>query len=287
MPNEIIEVPGFSEPFSSISHLIAAFVALYGIGFLWHKGKGNPARITALIIYTFALVFLFSMSGIYHLLDPASFSRQVFKRLDHAGIWVLIAGSFTPIHMILFRSYLRWSVLLFVWAIAITGLVLEIVFFDTFPEWLSLTLYLSLGWVGAISGVSFHNRYKDVSLKWLILGGVAYSVGAVFDFIKWPNIISGVIGPHEIFHVGVILGGFFHWRFIDLWAHHPLRDTIVFNVGIFPNNRFVAKAVREPIEVESNSLENIKVLIKAAVVAKYHRSVDPIIHLKYSQEELL
>ncbi|MDH5731356.1 MAG: hemolysin III family protein [Gammaproteobacteria bacterium] len=144
----ILSIPGFSEPMSSLTHLLAAVLALVGGYFLLRRGHGNSLRVFSLLLYTFALIFLFSMSGVYHLLDPEGGPRQVLQRLDHAAIWLLIAGTFTPIHMILFRGAWRWGVLLLVWFIAITGLILEIIFFKQIAEWLSLSFYLGLGWIG-------------------------------------------------------------------------------------------------------------------------------------------
>ncbi len=282
----IIPIPGFSEPFASLSHLFAAALALVGVGFLIRKAQGNPGRISAIIIYTIGLVFLFSMSGVYHLLDPNGVARNVLRRLDHAGIWVLIAATFTPIHIILFRSGWRWAILLLVWPIAITGLVLEVVFFDSFPEWLSLTLYLGLGWIGALTGIQFHRRYQDKSLNLLILGGVFYSIGAVIDFMKGPPPWPGIMGAHELFHIFVMFGAVAHWRFIYHWAHYPLREVIEFHVQIFPDNKFIAKARREAIRIESDSLEILKLSVSNEVRKRFHKDHTPRIHLKYSHEEI-
>lgn len=280
-------IPGFSEPFASLSHLLAAGLSFVGVGFLIHKGRGNPGRVSAIIIYTIGLVFLFSMSGVYHLLDPNGVARQVLRRLDHAGIWVLIAGTFTPIHIILFRSGWRWAVLLLVWPIAITGLVLEAVFFDSFPEWLSLSLYLGLGWIGALTGIQFHKRYQDKSLNLLISGGVFYSIGALIDFAKAPVLWPGVLGAHELFHIFVIFGAVAHWRFIYHWANYPLREVIQFHVQIFPGNKFIAKAQSESIRVESNSLEALKLSVTHEVRKRYHKDHTPQIHLRYFNEEFI
>ncbi len=283
----MISILGFSDPFSSLTHLLAAFVALYGVVFLYQRSRGNPGRVSAIIIYTISLVFLFSMSGVYHLLDPNGLARMVLRRLDHAGIWVLIAGTFTPIHIILFRGHWRWFILSLVWVVAITGLVLEVIFFDSFPELLALSLYLSLGWIGALSGIQFHRRYQDKTLNLLILGGIFYSVGAIIDFLKFPVLWSGVIEAHEIFHVFVILGAFAHWRFIYHWANYPLREVVQFHVQMFPNNMYIAKAKRESIRVEAQSLPELKSLVAIAVRERYHRDYKPQIHLRYFQEELL
>ena len=103
-------IPGFSEPFSSLSHLLAAgmFAAL-GLYLLYRNG-GNRGRILGLSVFVFSCVFLLSMSGVFHLLQPGGAGRDVLQRLDHAAIFVLIAGTFTPLHMMLFQGWRRWGI---------------------------------------------------------------------------------------------------------------------------------------------------------------------------------
>lgn len=284
---EITPCLGFHEPFSSISHLLGAVMAFVSSIYLIRKGRGNGARITSLVIFSFSVIFLYSMSGVYHLLDKGGGAREVLQRLDYAGIWVLIAGTFTPIHIVLFRKAWRWAILLLVWLIAITGLTLQVVFFHDFPEWLTLTLFLGLGWMGALTGYKFRTSFHGESLLFLILGGLAYSAGAVIDFIQVPILWPHVIHAHELFHVFVILGTFFHWCFIYQWADHPVANVIVFHIRVFPNNKFFAEAVGDHMQITSDSLEHLKQLIKQRVAEKYHESIVPEIRLRYFNEEML
>ena len=215
MPAEqTIPIPGFSEPFSSLSHLIAAGIFLSLGIWLMIRGRGNHARVFSLATFVFSVVFLLSMSGVFHLLEPGGSARAVLQRLDHAGIFFLIAGTFTPIHGILFKRSLRWGVLLFVWTIAITGIVLKSIYFNDIAEWLSLSLYLGLGWVGALTGILLYKRFHFEFIKYLVFGALAYTGGAIFEFLRTPILINGVIGPHEIFHIFVLFGISFHFMFI-------------------------------------------------------------------------
>lgn len=282
-----LSIAGFSDPFSSLTHLCAAVASLIGAVFLYRRGRGNSARVFSLMLYSFSLAFLFSMSGVFHMLDRGGVAREVLQRLDHAGIWTLIAGTFTPIHMILFRRHWRWAILCLVWALAITALVLEIVFFHGFPESLLVSLFLSLGWIGAISGILFRQTFRDPSVKLLISGGIFYSLGAVIDFAKWPTLISGVIGPHEIFHVFVILGALAHWRFVYRWCHHPVRNQITFDVHMYPSSRYIARWLEENIEIHADSLEEMRRLVRESVSRKYHSTIQPQIRLRYQQVEFL
>ncbi len=212
---------------------------------------------------------------------------MVLQRLDHAGIWVLIAGTFTPVHVILFRGAWRWSILLVVWTIAITGLVLEVIFFQSFPEWLILSLFLGLGWMGTLTAYKFKSTFQGESLKWLAWGGIFYSIGACFDFLRWPILWLGILGPHEIFHIFVILGSWAHWFFIYSWADHPVGNSLTFEIQIYPDNFFKARALGESLQLTADSLEVLKLKIHQAVMDKFHSSFSPQIHLIYTQRENL
>jgi channel protein (hemolysin III family) len=281
----MIEVLGFSDPFSSWSHLLAAVAAFIGAIFLCIRGRGNGGRIFSLIVYSFSLIFLFSMSGVYHLLTPGTTGRIVLQRLDYAGIWVLIAGTFTPVHIILFRGAWRWGILMLVWAIAITGLVLQIIFFESFPYWLTLILFLGLGWMGILTALQFRKTFTKHSLRLLATGGIFYSIGAIVDGMNWPILFQRVIGPHEIFHVFVILGALWHWRFIYEWADHPVANKLVLNVTIHSDGRYFADAANDYIRLEAKSLDDLKTLIQEHVHKKFRGMIKPEIQLRYFHEE--
>jgi channel protein (hemolysin III family) len=284
---ETINLLGFTDPLSSWSHLISALTALLATFPLVKKGQGSPARVFALLLYSFSLIFLFAMSGTFHLLENNGIARAVLQRLDHAGIWVLIAGTFTPIHVILFRGPWRWLILLVVWLIAINGLVLEVVYFKTFPEWLALSFFLGLGWMGALTGYKFRRSFKGESLFWLAAGGIFYSIGAIMDFTRTPVLIQGYLGPHEIFHLFVILGAASHWRFVWDWADHPVANKIFFEIRMFSDGKFLGEATTDHLKVEGHDLQDLKEKIQSAVKKKYHSSIQPEIHLRYFQEEIL
>lgn len=284
----IIAIPGFSEPFSSLTHLLAAGVAFVGLFYLCYKGRGNGVRLFALALFSFTLIFLFSMSGVYHLLDPEYLPRKVFQRLDHAAIWALIAGTFTPVHMILFRGVWRWGVLLVVWAIAISGLVLEVVFFNAIAAWMSSVFYLALGWIGILTSWHFIQQYGDQSIRLLWLGGLFYSLGAILELLHWPVVIPGVVGPHEIFHIFVIVGAFYHWRFVYHWAYYPTKNHLVFHVRVLPHNQYIANAVGELIRLEAHSLDHLREKIQQRIKRHFHENRPPkSVRLKYFSEEQL
>jgi channel protein (hemolysin III family) len=165
-------------------------------------------------LFVFATVFLLAMSGVFHLLPRGTVARAVVQRLDHAGIFALIAGTFTPAHVMLFRGWRRWLPIVLVWSAAIVGIVLKSIFFDSIPEGLGLSFYLGLGWIGAISGLLIWQQYGFRFMELLIAGAIAYTAGAVCEYIRWPVAIPHVLGPHEFFHLAVLGGVACHWGFL-------------------------------------------------------------------------
>jgi channel protein (hemolysin III family) len=211
---ETYPIPGFSEPVSSLTHLLSAGVFAVPGFFLLRKGRGSASRMFALGVFVFTCIFLLSMSGVYHLLEAGGAGHRVLQRLDHAAIFALIAGSFTPIHWVLFRGWARWGVLALIWSLAITGLTLKVIFFDSIPEWLGLSFFLGLGWIGLASGIVLWRRYGFSLVRPLVYSGLCYTAGGVLEFLRTPVLIPGVLGPHELLHIAVLAGIGFHFRFL-------------------------------------------------------------------------
>ena len=209
----MLSIPGFSDPVSSLTHLAAAVVFAILGPFLIARGRG-ARPVPSRAVFVFSCVLLLSLSGVYHLLTPGTAGRSVLMRLDHAAIFVLIAGSFSPVHAILLRDLWHWHLLAWIWFLAIAGLALKTVYFDAMPQWLGLLMYLGLGWLGLISTIALARRFGVRFVLPLVWGALAYTIGALVDFLEWPVLIAGVIGPHEVFHLGVVAGIAFHWAFI-------------------------------------------------------------------------
>jgi channel protein (hemolysin III family) len=219
-----LSVPGFAEPVASWSHLLAAGGALFFGVLLVRAHRWRRLDASSLAVFVFGAVFLFSMSGVYHSLDPGGAGRAVLVRLDHAAIWTLIAASYTPIHVLAFRHWFwRWAMLGFIWALAITGLVLKTVFFVEMPEWTGLMFYLLLGWLGMATGLKLYRQGGWEAIRLLVHGGLAYTAGALCDGIGYPILIPGVVGPHELFHFAVVAGVALHWQLIADLARRSAR----------------------------------------------------------------
>lgn len=211
----ILPIPGFAEPFSSISHLIVGNT-LFGVAlpFLLYHGRGSGWRQLYLWVFGLSSLFLLSMSGVYHLLGEGFTREEVLRRLDHAAIFVLIAGTFTAAHGILFKGLWRWGFISLLWLGVAAAITLKTVFFHSVSQALGLALYLGFGWLGLTSGIKLWRRYGYRFIRPVLWGGVAYSIGAIAEFARAPELLPGIIGPHEFFHVMVLIGLACHWYFI-------------------------------------------------------------------------
>jgi channel protein (hemolysin III family) len=210
----LLSIPGFSDPVSSLSHLAGAVVfAILSVPLI-ARGRGEAGRVFSLSVFAFSCVLLLSLSGAYHLLQHETAARGVLMRLDHAAIFVLIAGSFTPVHAILLRARWHRMLLLGIWIAALAGLTLKMLYFNSMPEWLGLAMYLGLGWLGAISTIAIAQRLGWRFILPLLWGALAYTIGALVDHFSWPVPAPGYVGPHEVFHLAVLAGISFHWAFI-------------------------------------------------------------------------
>lgn len=217
---DVFSIPGFREPVSCFTHLLAVPVfAVLGY-FLVKRGRGNWGRTASLFTMAFSTVFLLSMSAVYHLHWPGA-GRDVMLQLDVAGVFALIAGTITPLHAILFRGFNRWAPLMLVWSVAAAGITLRTVFSESFSSDVGVAVFLGMGWGGLISCMVLWKRYGFSFVKLLLWGGVAYTLGVAVSSLNWPTLIPGVIGPHELWHVAVLVGLGLHWRFVFQFAGGP------------------------------------------------------------------
>ena len=210
---DVYPIPGFREPFNCFSHLLGVVVFTVLSYFLLRRGRGTRSRIVSLTVLALSSITLLSLSSVYHMLWPGT-GRAVMQRLDVAGIFVLMGGTMTPLHMILFKGFHRWGPLTLVWCLAVTGIVLRMVFYSSLPPGVGTACFVLLGWGGAIAAFVLWRRYGWVFVRPLVFGGLAYTLGAIILLANWPVLLPGVIGPHELWHIAVLAGLGFHWRFV-------------------------------------------------------------------------
>lgn len=236
-------LPGLHEPVAALTHLVGALSFASLSLPLIRRASGDRGRAALLTVYAFSSVFLLAMSGVYHMLPQESSGRAVLARLDKAAIFVLIAGTHTPIQGIFFRGIARWGVIATMWLLVATGITLFTVFFDQIPESLSTGIYVLLGWIAGSAGLVVWRRRGTAEIRWLIGGGVVYSIGAVLLRCGWPTWVPGVIGPHEFWHFAVLSAMSMHWTFLFRVADREFAEES--EVGERWNER------RPPAEVAS------------------------------------
>jgi hemolysin III len=230
---ELYRLPGFHEPFSAISHLLGAAVFLVLGILLLRRGRGDVGRMIYLGIYASSCVLLFSMSAVYHMMERGGTARLVMERLDHGAIFFLIAGTCTALLGLLFRGWQRAVQLFLIWTAAITGITLTTIFYTDLAEWLALSFYLTLGWIGGVSAMLAAQRHGFALVRPLLWGGILYSLGAVLEYLQWFVIIPGVLHSHEVFHLFVLSGALIQWSFVWRIASgvpdlaHPANEAAI------------------------------------------------------------
>jgi hemolysin III len=186
-----------------VLHQYAFFAAVAAGVVLAVLADGYRERI-AVWIYAAALVAMFGASALYHRVPwRSTAARMRARRLDHAMIFVFIAGTYTPFALLAFEGTVSVVVLLTVWAGAAFGIALELAWIEG-PRWLSAIAYLAVGWVGVIAVPQLFPALGVVPAVLLIVGGALYSIGALSYATTWPNPFPSTFGFHEVFHVLVV-----------------------------------------------------------------------------------
>jgi channel protein (hemolysin III family) len=218
-------IPGFCQPVSSLTHLVAAVVAVAAAVPLVRLGRGSPSRMISVGVYAFCVVVTLFISGVYHSLDRECSARAVMKRADYFAIWLLIAGTFTAVHGVMCRGFWRAGLLTIIWTYATIGISLQVVWFRTFSGVPGLLLYLGLGWIGVASVVKLSGQIGFRAVRPVLYAGLFFSAGAILEATRHPIIVQNWIGPHEIFHLAVIAGVAIHWMFVRalLMKHAPAQ----------------------------------------------------------------
>ncbi len=235
---------GLHDPVSSLSHFVAALATLYGGYRLILRTRHNGFKVGASLLYICCLLFLFSMSGTYHSLGPGPW-RDFFRRLDYIAIWLVIAGSATPIHILLMKGVWRWGLLAALWAGALSCLFIVDAYLKDLSYGTIVGLYMGVSGIGTISFYRLHRKFGLKKLAALGIGGLAYALGGVIDAVERPILIPGVFGPHELFHLLVVVGAACHYVFIYGWADYRLRKVRTF-LRVFKRGRRVSSPAPEP-----------------------------------------
>jgi len=191
-----------------VMHLVVAFGAAAGLAWLLLAADSASGYVGG-AVFGASLVLLYGTSATYHRINWRPAGRRLLKRLDHSMIWVLIGGTYTPFCL---KIDAAWgiSILSVVWAIAGAGVLMKLIWPDL-PRWISVTLYLALGWLGVLAVSEVLDRFAGVPIAMLVAGGVLYTLGGVVYALRRPDPWPRLFGYHEVFHTFVVAGSAVHF----------------------------------------------------------------------------
>ena len=200
----------FRDPISGLTHLAAAVGAMCGVVILLLIGHDDATKTISLAIYGLSLVLMFAASATYHLVTAPPQVIKVLRKADHSAIYLLIAGSYTPICLHFFRGFWQWGLVVIIWSMALIGVAIKM-FIIKAPRWVTAGIYLLMGWMGILAIPEMVVVMPVSALIWLVLGGLFFTLGAVVYISKKPDFYPNVFGFHEIWHIFVIIGCVCHF----------------------------------------------------------------------------
>ena len=204
------------DPMSALTHFIG-FLAVIPVGLSLLDQAETKVQMIAFIIFSISLMLLYGASTIYHTLKLSAEKTAYLRRIDHMMIFILIAGTYTPVCLVTLAGKWGYILLGLIWLIAIAGVFMKM-FWMGAPRWLSTMVYVVMGWLSITAFVPLMKAVGWGGFGMLLGGGIAYTVGAVIYALKKPNLaILKNFGFHEIFHVFVMIGSAFHIGFMFLY----------------------------------------------------------------------
>lgn len=207
------------DPGSAITHFIGMLMAIFAAIPLLIKAAHESGRIylVSIAVYAASLILLYAASTTYHTFNISKKVNTILKKIDHMMISVLIAGSYTPICLLVLGGRMGWILLAIVWGFAIAGILIK-AFWVFCPKWVSSVLYIGMGWTCVLAFTQLLNSLSPAGFRWLLAGGIIYTVGGVIYALKFPifNRKHKNFGSHEIFHLFVMGGSLCH--FVVMYA---------------------------------------------------------------------
>ncbi|HAM81782.1 PAQR family membrane homeostasis protein TrhA [Ornithinibacillus bavariensis] len=201
------------EPINGFTHLFGALISFAGLLALVIKASidsGSPLAITAVTIFGISLILLYSASATYHMVVAKDHIIAFLRKIDHSMIFILIAGTYTPICLISLGGTTGWILFIVINTLALFGVLYKLIWFQA-PRWLSTALYVAMGWIIIFFSPSLSKVLSTEGMLLLLLGGITYTVGAFIYWLKPKFLEFKHMGFHEIFHLFILGGSFFHF----------------------------------------------------------------------------
>lgn len=201
------------EPANSLTHLLGVALSIVGLVVLLVLAAGDPLRVVSFAVYGGSLVLLYTASTLLHAVRARPEVLRRLRIFDHAAIFVLIAGTYTPITLVSLRMVAPvwgWALFATAWGFALLGVLFKVAWIGA-PRWLSTSLYVALGWMAVLAVVPMMEAFAAGALAWLFGGGLAYTLGAVVYATRRPDPWPRVFGFHALWHLFVLLGSACHF----------------------------------------------------------------------------
>ncbi|GIO28692.1 PAQR family membrane homeostasis protein TrhA [Ornithinibacillus bavariensis] len=201
------------EPINGFTHLFGALISFAGLLALVIKASidsGSPLAITAVTIFGISLILLYSASATYHMVVAKDHIIAFLRKIDHSMIFILIAGTYTPICLISLGGTTGWILFIVINTLALFGVLYKLIWFQA-PRWLSTALYVAMGWIIIFFSPSLSKVLSTEGMLLLLLGGITYTLGAFIYWLKPKFLEFKHMGFHEIFHLFILGGSFFHF----------------------------------------------------------------------------
>lgn len=205
------------EPGSALTHFIGMMLAIFAaVPLLIKTGIGSGGEnLAAMAIFMASMILLYGASATYHSVNLTGRGLRIFRKIDHMMIFVLIAGSYTPVCLIVLGGKSGYSLLALVWGIALGGMLIKALWI-TCPKWFSSVIYIAMGWVCVLVFGQLWSSLPKAAFLWLLAGGVIYTAGGIIYALKLSifNKKHRFFGSHEIFHLFVMAGSICHFIFM-------------------------------------------------------------------------
>jgi len=189
--------------------MAGAFLAAVGLVLLLMSANA-PVEMVAFTVFGGTMFLMYTASTVYHMISGPDSVNLLLRKFDHIMIYFFIAGTFTPFTLLLIEGSASWIFFTLIWSIALLGTLFKLFWLHA-PGWLSLALYLGMGWLGLLILPYAFGSLSAAAGVWIITGGLSYTLGAVIYALRQPNPVPGWFGFHEIWHLFVMAGSFSHF----------------------------------------------------------------------------